>query len=245
VSVTLSSMIGDAGRICVLTGAGISTESGIPDFRSPGGIWSKYRIIEYPEFIASEAARLEDWRRRFDMEERFGAARPSRGHTWVRDLMASSKCRSVVTQNIDGLHQQSGVPDTQVIELHGNARRASCIACGLGHAIEECRMMLESTGRAPQCRACDGIVKCDVVMFGELMPARAMERAAEAAENCDLFVAIGTSLVVYPAASLPVHAKRAGARLAIVNREQTELDSVADLVLHGEIGTLLAGPPDS
>jgi NAD-dependent deacetylase len=236
----LARLVEEATRICVLTGAGISTESGIPDFRSPGGIWSKYRIIEYPEFMASESARLEDWRRRFDMEDALGVVKPNAGHSWIAGLIAAGKCPAVVTQNIDGLHQESGIADDRVVEIHGNARRAVCTACGLHHEIAECRAMLEKTARAPVCRQCGGIVKSAVVMFGEMMPEAAFSRAVDLASKCDLFLAIGTSLVVHPAASLPIHALRAGARLAIINREPTELDSLAELVIHDEIGATVS-----
>jgi NAD-dependent deacetylase len=236
----LARAVEEARIVAVLTGAGISTESGIPDFRSPGGVWSKYRIIEYPEFIRSEAARLEDWRRRFDMEDALGVVKPNRGHHWVAELVRSGKCPAVITQNIDGLHQQAGLAPENIIELHGTARHALCIECGRRHEIAECRAMLEETGRAPACTACGGIVKSAVVMFGEAMPVAEMARAEELARLCDLFIAIGTSLVVQPAALLPVWAKRSGAKLAILNREATDLDDFADLVIHAGIGETLA-----
>lgn len=232
----LARLVEDARIVCVLTGAGISTESGIPDFRSPGGIWSKYRIIEYDEFMQSEAARLEDWRRRFDMEDQLGAVKPNAGHKWIAGLVQSGKCPYLITQNIDGLHQEAGAPAGRVIELHGNARHATCVKCELRHEIAECRAMLEKTGKAPACRSCGGIVKSGVVMFGEMMPQMAMARAEDAARDCDLFIAMGTSLVVHPAAMLPVHAKRDGAKLVIINREATDFDAFADLVIHAEIG---------
>jgi NAD-dependent protein deacetylase/lipoamidase len=235
----LAQLVETAETVCILTGAGVSTESGIPDFRSPGGIWSRFRIIEYQEFVASPQARLEDWRRRFHMEDQLGTVQPNSGHRWIAGLVETGKCPVLITQNIDGLHQQSGVPQERLIELHGNGRHALCIDCGLRHEIAECRAMLEETKRAPACRACGGIVKSAVVMFGEAMPQRAMERAERAAAECDLFIALGTSLVVHPAAMLPLHARRAGALLAIVNREATELDDIADLVVHGEIGEVV------
>ncbi|MCG6856882.1 MAG: Sir2 family NAD-dependent protein deacetylase [Salaquimonas sp.] len=234
----LSRLIDEAETVAVLTGAGISTESGIPDFRSPGGIWSKFRIIDHSEFMTSEAARLEDWRRRFFMEDQLGEVKPNRGHQMIARLIASGKSPAVITQNIDGLHQVSGVPDEQVIEVHGNARHANCTFCGARHEIAECRQMLEATGKAPVCRQCGSIVKSAVIMFGEAMPEKAFARAVRLAEDCDLFLAMGTSLVVHPAALLPKYALRAGAKLVIVNREATELDPLADLVLNGEIGEL-------
>ena len=236
----LASLIEGANSICILTGAGVSTESGIPDFRSPGGVWSKYRIIEYDEFMASEDARLEDWRRRFDMEDQLGEVKPNRGHYWIADLVKSGKCQILATQNIDGLHQEAGTPVNSVVELHGNARHANCVDCGKRYEIAQCREILEQTGKAPACAECAGIIKTAVVMFGEMMPMAPLEQARHAAQNCDLFIAMGSSLVVQPAALLPLYAKRAGARLAIINREPTELDDFADLVLNGEIGTIVA-----
>lgn len=235
----LSRLVENARTVAVLTGAGISTESGIPDFRSPGGIWSRYRIVEFDEFVASEEARREDWRRRFDMEDALGEVEPNAGHRWVAGLVASGKCPAVITQNIDGLHQQSGIAADAVIELHGNARRALCLDCGLRHEIAECRAMLEATGSAPACRQCGGVVKSAVTMFGEAMPQAEMSRARELALDCDLFLAIGTSLMVQPAAMLPVLAKRFGAKLAILNREPTGLDDLADLVINAGIGETL------
>lgn len=225
-----------ARNMVVLTGAGISTESGIPDFRSPGGIWSRYRIIQFNEFMASEAARIEDWQRRFEMEDQLGVVRPNPGHLAIAGWVGEGRCSTLVTQNIDGLHQEAGTPSDAVIEIHGNARSASCTRCGLEHTIAECRAVLEETGRSPACRECGSIVKSNVVMFGEMMPERETQMAFDAAEACDLFLAIGTSLQVHPAAGLPLAALSAGARLAILNREPTGLDAHADIVVHAGIG---------
>ncbi|MCB1387184.1 MAG: NAD-dependent deacylase [Nitratireductor sp.] len=236
----LAELIAASRRMAVLTGAGISTESGIPDFRSPGGIWSRFRLIEHGEFMASREARLEDWRRRFYMEDQLGRVESNAGHHAVAAWVLSGKCPVLITQNIDGLHQQAGTPADAVIEIHGNARRAHCTDCGLRHEVAECREQLDASGEAPSCRQCGGIVKSDVVMFGEAMPARATEAAFDAAGDCDLFLAIGTSLQVHPAAGLPVAAKQNGARLVILNRDPTELDPCADLVIHAGIGEILS-----
>lgn len=235
---TLRGLIETSRNMVVLTGAGISTESGIPDFRSPGGIWSQYRIIEYREFMADEAARFEDWRRRFAMEDMMGEIKPNVGHEVIAGWVKSGKCSCLITQNIDGLHREAGTPEEAIIEIHGNARSAVCTNCGMRHTIEDCRQQVEA-GNAPVCTSCRGIVKSAVVMFGEMMPEAATDQAFEAAENCDLFLAIGTSLVVHPAASLPVAAKRNGAALVIVNGEETPVDRHADLVVHGRIGAIL------
>ena len=230
----------EASRIIVLTGAGISTDSGIPDFRSPGGIWEKFRIIQYSEFMASEAARLEDWRRRFFMEDQMGEVEPNSGHKILAEWVHNRKCSTIITQNVDGLHQEAGVSPDRLIEIHGNARHAKCTACKLVHSISDCRTMLEETGKAPLCVSCGGIVKSAVVMFGQAMPARETELAFARAELGDLFVAIGTSLVVHPAASLPLQAKRSGAKFAILNREKTELDTTADCIVNDELTTIFA-----
>jgi NAD-dependent protein deacetylase/lipoamidase len=236
----LMRMVRDASRVVVFTGAGISTESGIPDFRSPGGMWTKFRPIEYQDYMASAEMRAEAWRRKFAMEPTFRAARPGRGHGAVAHLVRVGKVRQVITQNIDNLHQMSGVPDNRVIELHGNTTYALCLECRQRCEIDDIRREFEATGAAPDCRKCGGIVKTATVSFGQAMPEEEMLRAEAATLDCDLFLAIGSSLVVYPAAGFPLMAKRNGARLVIINRERTELDPYADLVVNEDIGTVLA-----
>jgi NAD-dependent deacetylase len=235
----LRRLIEDAHRVVVFTGAGISTESGIPDFRSPGGIWTRQNPIYFDKFLASEDARRETWRRRFEMEPVLRAARPNRGHVAVAALVATGKVDAVITQNIDGLHQASGIPARQVIELHGNTTYATCLDCAARYEIADLAAVFAADGRAPRCAHCAGLVKTATVSFGQAMPAAAMVRAEEAVLEADLCLAIGSSLVVYPAAGFPRLAKRNGARLAILNREETELDPLADLVLHRSIGETL------
>lgn len=232
-------LVASATNMVILTGAGISTESGVPDFRSPGGIWEKFRIVEYGEYVASEEARIEDWHRRFYMKDQIGAVEPNIGHQKIADWLNSGKAQYLVTQNVDGLHQRAGAPAERIIEIHGNATTSSCIDCGLHHEMEECRTQFEATGESPKCLACCGIVKADIVMFGEAMPKEKTNRAFQIAESADLFLAIGTSLVVQPAAVLPLHAKRSGANFAILNRNKTELDRFADCVVNAEIGQVL------
>ncbi len=235
----LSRALAASRRTVVFTGAGISTESGIADFRSPGGVWSRMAPIDYREFIASKEARRESWRRRLEMDAEFRQARPNRGHRAVAQLVARGTASCVVTQNIDGLHQQSGVPAEKLVELHGNTTYASCLACG---RRLELAPLLETFAReqsAPICGDCGGLVKTATVSFGQPMPEAAMARARAAALACDLFLAVGSSLVVYPAAGLPRLARKAGATLAIVNREPTDLDDLADVVVRGEIGAVL------
>jgi NAD-dependent deacetylase len=237
----LGDMIADASTIVPFTGAGISTESGIPDFRSPGGLWSRNRPIPFDEFVASPDARTEAWRRRFAMEPTFAAARPGRGHRALASLYKSGKIPAVITQNIDNLHQMSGFAADDVVELHGNTTYARCIGCGKSYDLAWVRRNLDAIGGAPDCTACEEPVKTATISFGQAMPEDAMRRATELAQHCDLFLAIGSSLVVWPAAGFPMMAKHSGAKLVIINREPTEQDDIADLVIRHDIGEAL-GP---
>ena len=235
----LRSMIDKSQRAVIFTGAGISTESGIPDFRSPGGIWTQYQPIEFQDFIASEEARRQSWERKFATRETVDNAEPNRGHLAVAELVRRGKVSTVITQNVDGLHQKSGVPDDKMIELHGNSTYASCLDCGLRYELGPIETSFKGDGTLPTCDACDGIIKTATISFGQPMPEEAMKWAQEEAHRCDLFIGIGSSLVVYPAAAIPVLAKQNGADLIIINREPTELDGYADLVLNVEIGPTL------
>jgi len=235
----LKEMIAEASRVVAFTGAGISTESGIPDFRGPGGMWSKYQPVPFDDFLRSEEMRRESWRRKFATHGMVAEAEPSRGHRAVAELVRRGKVASVITQNIDGLHQRSGVPDNKIVELHGNATYARCLECYERYELEPIRIAFEADGALPECKACGGIVKTATISFGQQMPEQEMRRADEETYACDVFLAIGSSLTVYPAAGFPALAKQAGARLAILNREPTELDGLADLVLNREIGPTL------
>ena len=236
----LKDMVEDASIILPFTGAGISTECGIPDFRSPGGIWTKNRPIPFDEFLSSQEARNESWRRRFAMGDEFGRARPGRGHRALASLHRAGKAPAVVTQNIDNLHQASGIASEHVIELHGNTTYALCLDCEQRYELSWVRARMEvGNGCAPDCPACGGYIKTATISFGQAMPDSAMRRAQEHALSCDLFLTIGSSLVVWPAAKFPLMAKRNGARLIILNREPTEFDDIADLVVRNDIGTVL------
>lgn len=237
----LGDMIAHASVIVPFTGAGISTESGIPDFRSPGGLWTRNRPIPFDEFVARQDARDEAWRRRFAMEPTFAQARPGRGHLALASLYKAGKVPAVVTQNIDNLHQASGIAADHVVELHGNTTYARCIACGKRHELSWVREWFDRTGYAPHCTACDEPVKTATISFGQAMPSDAMQRASDLAQRCDLFIAIGSSLVVWPAAGFPMLAKECGAKLVIINNEPTEQDEIADLVIRQDIGETL-GP---
>jgi NAD-dependent deacetylase len=231
----------DAAEIVVpFTGAGISTECGIPDFRSPGGIWTKNRPIAFEEFLSSQEMRNEAWRRRFAMEESFSKARPGRGHLALASLYRVGKAPGVVTQNIDNLHQSSGIASDDVVELHGNSTYAMCLRCAKRYELPWVKDRFSASGQAPDCTDCGGHIKSATVSFGQAMPEAAMQRAEEMTMSCDLFLAIGSSLVVWPAAGFPLMAKRNSARLVILNREATELDQIADLVIRDDIGAVLS-----
>ena len=236
----LRQMIADAKSIVAFTGAGISTESGIPDFRSPGGIWTKYKPIEFGDFLASPEARRESWRRKFASEETMRKATPNAGHRALARLVEEGRMIAVVTQNIDGLHQASGVPDERVIELHGNSTYAACLDCRRRYELDWVREIFAVGERLPHCTACGGIVKTATISFGQAMPEAEMERARAVTLEADLFIVLGSSLVVYPAAGFPILAKRNGSRLVIVNREPTDQDELADLVINAEIGATMS-----
>jgi NAD-dependent deacetylase len=229
-----------AQRIVAFTGAGISTESGIPDFRSPGGIWTKYKPIEFGDFLASPEARRESWRRKFASEETMRKATPNAGHRALARLVEEGRMIAVVTQNIDGLHQASGVPDERVIELHGNSTYAACLDCRGRYELDWVREIFAVGERLPHCTTCGGIVKTATISFGQAMPEAEMERARQVTLQADLFIVLGSSLVVYPAAGFPLLAKRNGSRLVIVNREPTDQDELADLVINAEIGATMS-----
>ena len=236
----LARLIEAASNIVVFTGAGISTESGIPDFRSPGGVWSQMKPIYFQDFISREDLRRESWIRAFSGRAGWTGREPNAGHHAVAHLVQQGRVSAVITQNVDNLHQASGVPREKIIELHGNATYATCLACGLRHELPQLKLEFEATGDLPTCYECGELVKTATISFGQPMPEHEMRRATAATLTCDLFLVLGSSLVVYPAAEFPLLAKRRGAPLAIVNREPTEQDEAADLVVHDEIGPTLS-----
>jgi len=237
----LRGLIEGADRILPFTGAGISTECGIPDFRSPGGLWTKNQPIPFDAFMASSEMRNEAWRRRFVMEESFAKAKPGRGHRALASLYRAGKIPGLVTQNIDNLHQDSGMPAKDIVELHGNTTYATCLECSERYELSWVRQKFDANDQhVPDCR-CGGTIKTATVSFGQAMPGDAMRRAEQLTLNCDLFLAVGSSLVVWPAAGFPLMAKRNGAALVIINREPTEFDELADLVVRNDIGDVL-GP---
>ena len=236
----LRTLVEESRVIVPFTGAGISTECGIPDFRSPGGIWTRMRPIDFSDFLASQEARDESWRRRFAMQDQFGGARPGRGHQALASLYRAGKSPGVVTQNIDNLHQASGIASEHVVELHGNTTYATCLDCAARYELPWVKRFFDASGRAPSCTSCGGHIKTATVSFGQAMPEREMQRAEELTRSADLFIAIGSSLVVWPAAGFPLMAKRNGASLVIINRDPTEFDGIADLVVRHDIGEVLA-----
>ncbi|MDA8892151.1 Sir2 family NAD-dependent protein deacetylase [Hyphomicrobiales bacterium] len=233
-------ILSESSNTVVFTGAGISTESGIPDFRSPTGIWTKNKPIEFKDFLSSEEIRVEFWKRKFTVDLTISKAKPNAGHMIISELNHIGKVSKIITQNIDNLHQISGVPEENVIELHGNTTFAKCLDCDLRYELNSIKKLFEQTNKPPYCKKCSGIIKTATISFGQSMPKEEMLKAEKASLSCDLFIAIGSSLQVYPAASFPLVAKKNGSKLVILNREGTDLDKYADLVIHDEIGEFLS-----
>ena len=222
----------------VFTGAGISTESGIPDYRSKGGIWDKFRPVYFDEFMSSKNARIEYWRRKAELYHDLVQAKPNPAHMSLVKLYEMGLLEAVITQNIDGLHQESGLPDEKVIELHGNTRRVRCMSCGKTISIHEAQKRIEAGDLAPECE-CGGYLKSDTISFGQAMPADEVEKAIDLSRNCDFFLVVGSTLLVHPAALMPSYAKQSGAFLAIVNLSQTPYDERCDVLIRGKAGEVL------
>ena len=232
-------LVAGSSRIVGFTGAGISTESGVPDFRSPGGVWAENRIVDYQEFVSSEAGRIEYWRQKAAAWPAMRDARPNAGHGAFMELHRQGRLDALITQNIDGLHQRSGLPAEKVLELHGTTTEAACLTCGDRITSDEACRRIEAGEKAPRCRGCGGLLKPATISFGQAMPNDVVTQSVVAAETCDLMLTVGSSLVVEPAASIPRIARQAGSRLIIVNRDPTPLDGIADAVVRGEIGAVL------
>ena len=240
-SLVLRQWMEESKNAVVFTGAGMSTDSGIPDFRSPGGVWTRMKPIMFEDFLASEDNRIEAWRRKFAMDDEIGAVSPNAGHMAIAKLVELGKVSAVITQNIDNLHQNSGIAAEKIIELHGNSTYAKCLDCDLRHELADVRVAFfgSQQSQAPGCQNCGGIVKTATISFGQAMPERQMREAEAATMSCDLFLAIGSSLQVFPAAGFPIMARHNGARLVIINREPTDLDEAASLVVNEEITPVL------
>lgn len=234
----LAEWIRDARRAIAFTGAGISTESGIPDFRSPGGIWARSIPVYYDDFLASSEARYEYWRQKSVAHRDFVAAQPNVGHRVLARWESAGLIRSLVTQNIDGLHQIAGSRD--VLELHGTAREIACLDCFARFDADTMVERFLEKDEVPECPHCGGLLKHATISFGQTLPGDVLQKACQWAQESDVFLALGSSLVVEPAASLPRLAKRNGAALIIINRDPTPQDEIADLVLRKSIGATLA-----
>jgi NAD-dependent deacetylase len=238
---TIADIILKSKKIVVFTGAGISTESGIPDFRSPGGIWEKYNPNEltYQKFLTLQSSREKYWERQKNLWPVIASAKPNAGHLAIAELHKLGKLDCVITQDGDGLHQRSGIPENKVIELHGTWTRALCLSCGRKYPSESIQLRLEAGEKVPKCEVCNGILKPDVIQFGQEMPENETREAQRRAANCDMLLVCGSSLVVYPAAEIPLLAKENGAKLVIVNLMSTSHDQYADVVINEKIGDIL------
>jgi len=237
----LARLIIESKKVVVFTGAGISTESGIPDFRGPGGIWSRYDPEDFTiqKFLSSPAARKTIWK----MSAESGLlteAEPNPAHYAIAELYQLGKLDCVITQNIDNLHQKAGVPEDKVFELHGNTRWAVCLSCRRRFPMPEVLQKIQAGIEVPDCPDCQGILKPDAVLFGEALPQETLQEATRRSQNCDLFIVIGSTLLVYPAAYMPTYAREAGARLAIVNMTPTPLDHYATAVIRGGAGEVMS-----
>ncbi len=227
--------IAQCGKNIIFTGAGISTESGIPDYRSRGGIWDQFRPVYFDEFMSSRDARIEYWRQKTELYSDLQKAEPNSGHMAISELYQAGLLEAVITQNIDGLHQQSGLPEDKVIELHGNTRRIRCMSCGNLSSEDEAQKRIEAGDVAPECE-CGGYLKPDTISFGQGMPVKEVERATVISRTCDFFLVIGSTLVVQPAALMPGYAKQSGAFLAIINLSETPYDEMCDVLIRGKAG---------
>ena len=236
----LSQYIKEAKNIVVFTGAGISTESGIPDFRGPQGVWKTNTPIYFQDFIGSEKVRKESWKRKFSGKDIVKKAKPNTGHFAVAEIINKHQSAYLITQNVDNLHQDAGVPENKITEIHGNASYASCLDCETRYELRPIKKVFLENGAVPYCDSCGGIIKTATISFGQSMPEEGMQIAQRKTLGCDLFITIGTSLVVYPAAGFPKLAKEIGAKLVIINNEPTDLDPIADLVVHEQIGKVFS-----
>tara|TARA_B100000482_G_scaffold58391_1_gene40306 strand:+ start:560 stop:1285 length:726 start_codon:yes stop_codon:yes gene_type:complete len=236
----LNDLISQSETLVFFTGAGISTNSGIPDFRGPKGIWKTSQPIYFQDFVSSEEKRIESWERKFSNELNINKAKPNQGHQKIAEIMKKKSLSHLITQNVDNLHQESGVGDSQITELHGNATYAKCLDCQLRYDLNELKESFLRTKEPPRCSECNGLIKTATISFGQPMPEEEMIIAQKKSINCDLFICIGTSLAVFPAADLPVLAKETGSKLIIINNEPTQMDHIADLVINRDISEVFS-----
>ena len=236
----LNQFIERANNIVVFTGAGISTESGIPDFRGPQGVWKTTTPIYFQDFISSEEVRRESWKRKFSNKDIIKKAKPNIGHLAVAKIINSNDSAHLITQNVDNLHQDAGVPQSKITEIHGNATYATCLDCDIRYELGPIKKIFLEERIIPNCSECGGIIKQATISFGQSMPEIGMQIAQMKIVKCDLFITIGTSLVVYPVAGFPKLAKEIGAKLIIINNQPTDYDHIADLVIHQQIGEVFS-----
>ncbi len=231
----VADLITKAKRLVIFTGAGVSTESGLPDFRSPGGIWDSFDPddFSYQRFISDESVRKKHWRL---LKSLAPAAEPNAAHYAITELYRLGKLDCVITQNVDNLHQKAGLPGDKVFELHGNMQSLLCLDCGRRYPFDRVKARLDEGEEIPDCELCHGILKPAAVFFGEPLPQRVLEEATRRSRNCDLFIVIGSTLVIYPAAYLPDYAVAASAKLVIINLSATPLDGQAEVLLRAKAG---------
>lgn len=235
----LIELASEARRIVALTGAGISTESGIPDYRGPNGLWATQKPPELGDYETNEAARIGFWQERRRRYPQMLAREPNAGHLALAKLERAGKLLGIITQNIDGLHQKAGNQPERVVELHGTTHEIRCMACGRRYAGIDLQRRLDAGEADPRCPVCGGVLRSGTILFGEPLPPAAIEQALALSQAADLMLVIGTSLVVNPAARLPLIAQRAGAAVAIINREPTPLDERVEIVERGDAGPIL------
>ena len=238
-SLKLQEMLKKSSKVVFFTGAGISTNSGIPDFRGPKGVWKSSTPIYFQDFISSKEKRFESWSRKFRNELSIDSATPNEGHKKIAEIM-KVKDSFLVTQNVDNLHQDSGVDIDKIAELHGNATYAKCLDCSRRYELEDLKKEFLETNEPPLCSICGGILKTATISFGQAMPEKEMQISQKKAIESDLFICIGTSLAVFPAADLPLLAKETGATLVILNNEPTQMDQYADLVINRDISEVFS-----
>ncbi|HEV2128471.1 MAG TPA: NAD-dependent deacylase [Thermomicrobiales bacterium] len=235
----VAQLLAPSRHMVVFTGAGISTESGIPDYRGPNGVWKTNRIPTADSVPADRASREDRWQSHRKRYPEMQARDPNAGHRAIAALERGGRVSAVITQNIDGLHQKAGSDPARVLELHGSSHRLRCVDCGRIYDTAEIVERLEQGERDPRCVVCGGVLRSSTVLFGESLPEETLRKAIEASASADVMLVVGSSLVVKPAAQLPAVARKRGASLVIVNREPTPLDDVANAVVRGEAGPVL------